>query len=486
HCRRYLPTSRSLEDVRRILNNTHHGKSIWSSPHNYLVCEVLHPTQVSCNKNFLKAFKEEAHRFAPWVAGATAVNMLFTGRCRLGKRSFIAVVFDFVNSAFRGTTYLSGSITTIWGISCVLQRVLPAGRFSKARWVINSSLASMWILLLSRSRQVAISLFQFRLAAYSVWKVWKSRGGWSIKHGDLWLIAACWVALIHYKDRTAGKRITGMVGQFMRMVDGSEFEEWQNEKRKHEKGKGKEDNNNNYPPSGSGVRPPRPASPKPYYPPKSRSTAQGGYGTSSSPGPSFTTSNYGPPKPLYPGPSSDSGSYFPPQPPPSSSQPFHPTQSPPMQPYQPPHPNSVPAPGQPSNFELYSKPYGGAGTPAEPDKIVPMANLGVSAATARFEATTSTPSPASRELAAPLETSRGGSPASFVADVPRGPQAFFPTPPSGGTTAATDGDPFSDSRRVSTSAVVAHQEDPHELSEVGSGSAADISGSTASDGGAVL
>lgn len=58
---------------------------------------------------------------------------------------------------------------------------------------------------------------------------------------------------------------------------------------------------------------------------------------------------------------------------------------------------------------------------------------------------------------------------------------LFPTsvdPPSRATTA---GDPFSDSKRV----VVV--DDPHELSEIGSGSAADISGSTASaDGGAIF
>ncbi|KAG9041170.1 hypothetical protein FS837_012647, partial [Tulasnella sp. UAMH 9824] len=273
HCRRYLPISRTLEDVRRILNNTDHAKSIYSSPHNYVVCEVLHPTQVSCKKNFIKSFKEEANRFAPWVAGATAVNMLFSGRFQFGKRSFTTIAFDFVNSTFRGTTYLSGSVTTIWAISCVLQRVLPVGKFSKTRWIINGSLSSLWILLLSRSRQVAISLFQFRLAVYSVWKIYKSRGGRSIKHGDLWLIAACWVALIHYKDRTVGKRITGIIGQFMRMVDGSEFEEWSSERRKNEKGKGKEEGQGS---SGSAVRPPRPSSPKPYYPPKSKQS-QGGY-----------------------------------------------------------------------------------------------------------------------------------------------------------------------------------------------------------------
>ncbi|KIO22679.1 hypothetical protein M407DRAFT_216132 [Tulasnella calospora MUT 4182] len=182
HCRRYLPISRTLEDVRRILNNTDHAKSIWSSPHNYLVCEVLHPTEVSCRKNFLSAFKEEANRFAPWAAGATAVSMLFSGRFQFGKRSFTTIVFDFVSSAFRGTTYLSGSVTTIWAISCVLQRILPVSKFSKTRWIINSSLSSMWILLLSRGRQVAISLFQFRLAVYSVWKIYKSRGGRSIKY----------------------------------------------------------------------------------------------------------------------------------------------------------------------------------------------------------------------------------------------------------------------------------------------------------------
>ncbi|KAG8900198.1 hypothetical protein FRC01_010241, partial [Tulasnella sp. 417] len=284
-------------------------------------------------------------------------------------------------------------------------------------------------------------------------------------HGDLWLIAACWVALIHYKDRTVGKRITGIIGQFMRMVDGSGFEEWNNEKRKNEKGKAKEECQG---PSGSAsvVRPQRPQEPKPYYPPKSKQS-QGGYG---SPGPSYSGSNPGSSMPPTRGSSSNSGSYFPQvtpaPPPPPPSQPYQP---PPSQQHQPLHPNSVPAAGQPSNFELYNKPFGGTGPMAhsEPDKIEPMHNLGASAMNTRFE-NTSTPPP--RDIHEPLQVSRGSS-GNFSSV--EASQTFFPVTVDPPSRATTSGDPFSDSRRVVDI-------DPHELSEVGSGSAADISGSTAS------
>lgn len=95
--------------------------------------------------------------------------------------------------------------------------------------------------------------------------------------------------------------------------------------------------------------------------------------------------------------------------------------------------------------------------------------------TSRFE-TTSTPPP--RDMQEPIQVSRGGSAGSF-SPVEAPQQPLFPMrvdPPSRATTA---GDPFSDAKRV--------VDDPHELSEVGSGSAADISASTASgDGGNVL
>ncbi|KAG8939315.1 hypothetical protein FRC04_006711, partial [Tulasnella sp. 424] len=242
HSSRYLPHSRPLDDIRDVLRTTQHGVTEGCcSPHSFLLCEHLHPTEVSCFKNFFAAFKDEAVKFSGWVAGATVVSMLISGKLQFGKRKFTVIVFEFIDNAIRGTAFLSGSITSVWALSCVLQRIIPAGRFSKSRWIINSSLSSMWILLLSQSQQFAVSIYQFRLATFSVWKVWKARGGRSIKHGELWLIAACWVALLHYKDRTVGNRITGVIGQLIGMIDGTEFAEWNAKKKGKGKGKGKDD-----------------------------------------------------------------------------------------------------------------------------------------------------------------------------------------------------------------------------------------------------
>ncbi|KIO17650.1 hypothetical protein M407DRAFT_246686 [Tulasnella calospora MUT 4182] len=35
----------------------------------------------------------------------------------------------------------------------------------------------------------------------------------TIRHGELWLIATYWVALLHYKNQSVGKRITAVIGQ---------------------------------------------------------------------------------------------------------------------------------------------------------------------------------------------------------------------------------------------------------------------------------
>ncbi|KAG9045496.1 hypothetical protein FS837_006211, partial [Tulasnella sp. UAMH 9824] len=240
HSSRYLPRSRPLDDIRQLLATTSHPHSeACCSPHSFVLCEHLHPSEISCFKNFFAAFKDEAVKFGGWVAGATVVSMLISGKLQFGKRKFTLIIFEFIDSAVRGTAFLSGSITSVWALSCVLQRIIPEGRFSKSRWIINSSLSSMWILLLSQSQQFAVSLYQFRLATFSIWKVWKARGGRSIKHGELWLIAACWVALLHYKDKSVGNRITGIIGQLMGMIDGTEWEEWNKKRKKSKKGKGK-------------------------------------------------------------------------------------------------------------------------------------------------------------------------------------------------------------------------------------------------------
>ncbi|KAG8938649.1 hypothetical protein FRC04_008028 [Tulasnella sp. 424] len=156
------------------LSATQHGVTDGCcSPHSFLLCEHLHPTEVSCFKNFFAAFKDEAVKFGGWVAGATVVSMLISGKLQFSQRKF----------------------------TC---RACGSSSSPKA----NNS-----------------PIYQFRLATFSVWKVWKARGGWGIKHGELWLIAACWVALLRYKYLTTGNRITGVVGQLIGMFDGTEFTE---------------------------------------------------------------------------------------------------------------------------------------------------------------------------------------------------------------------------------------------------------------------
>ncbi|KIO22682.1 hypothetical protein M407DRAFT_216134, partial [Tulasnella calospora MUT 4182] len=176
HSSRYLPRSRPLDDIRQIIASTSHPHSeACCSPHSFVLCENLHPTQVSCFKNFFAAFKDEAVKFGGWFPGSPGADV------RVLYYRFTVIIFEFIDSAVRGTAFLSGSITSVWALSCVLQRIIPEGRFSKSRWIINSSLSSMWILLLSQSQQFAVSMYQFRLATFSVWKLWKARGGRSIK-----------------------------------------------------------------------------------------------------------------------------------------------------------------------------------------------------------------------------------------------------------------------------------------------------------------
>ena len=123
---------------------------------------------------------------------------------------------------------------------------------------------SILILLLSRSRQVAIAMYQFRIAMQTGWNVWKVRFlcAWLspqslndplptlrqkaveasgmpntldrqlglhlplfagfFRFGDIWIIALCWVGLMRIRRTTDGGRIKGIVGQAMRLIDGTE------------------------------------------------------------------------------------------------------------------------------------------------------------------------------------------------------------------------------------------------------------------------
>ncbi|KAI5118202.1 hypothetical protein M0805_005556 [Coniferiporia weirii] len=179
--------------------------------HQNALCARLHPDEPSCLKNYARAWVHESLRAGRWVGAFGAVSVVLSAERRGALvRMPVRTLKAWLVSTVRGTAFVVGSINTSWAITCVLQRLLPEGALPRTRWLINGSLASLWILVLPEKRRAEMAMDVARLAALCAWKMWRMGGGVGVPYGEVVLFAPSWMRLVALQRR--GERITGVVG----------------------------------------------------------------------------------------------------------------------------------------------------------------------------------------------------------------------------------------------------------------------------------
>lgn len=90
--------------------------------HTKLLCALLHPTEPSCKRNFLRFWAKE------WTASARFISMFLAVvnvlKWRLWKKDPEGSLFKFVMAVAQGATVISGSIGTAWALTCAFQHYL--------------------------------------------------------------------------------------------------------------------------------------------------------------------------------------------------------------------------------------------------------------------------------------------------------------------------------------------------------------------------
>jgi hypothetical protein len=86
------------------------------------------------------------------------------------------------------------------------------------RWVINGSIASLWVYALPPKRQTEISVYVGRLGALSMWRAWRKHGGWSIKYGEVLMFALGWSFLLQL--RSSGWQVEGLMRRAIKFIEG--------------------------------------------------------------------------------------------------------------------------------------------------------------------------------------------------------------------------------------------------------------------------
>ncbi|KDQ21551.1 hypothetical protein BOTBODRAFT_25987 [Botryobasidium botryosum FD-172 SS1] len=151
-------------------------------PHKYALCQAMHPHEPSCVANHVKALIYELASATTWLGPLGALTTIAFKRRKLLSDPGLTLA-QWAESTLRNSAVVAGSINASWGMTCVLQRLLPPNKFTRSRWLLNGFFGSMWIFLVPSARMFDLAAYIARLAMLSTWKVYKSRGGKSLKSG---------------------------------------------------------------------------------------------------------------------------------------------------------------------------------------------------------------------------------------------------------------------------------------------------------------
>ncbi|OCB89730.1 hypothetical protein A7U60_g3078 [Sanghuangporus baumii] len=218
----YVPPSMKKAELEEILQNATFSETSLDNRnpkrrHNYELCEKLHPQEPSCFKNYLFACLSESLKTSWWVGAFSALSFLLSKRRESNACVAKMVICDdtrddiCIRQCYHclGNDLFAPAYPT-QGVAKENSRILPKEWLRRTRWLINASIASLWILILPDKRRVEISLYVARLAALCAWRTWRLHGGASIPSGDIALFALSWLQLTRLSMK--GEKISGLVG----------------------------------------------------------------------------------------------------------------------------------------------------------------------------------------------------------------------------------------------------------------------------------
>ncbi|KAI9723072.1 MAG: hypothetical protein M1828_004320 [Chrysothrix sp. TS-e1954] len=153
-----------------------------------LSCAILHPSDTSCGKVYVKYFLEAFPAMAKFFTAIYAVFAL--PRWRSFVENPLGQLNKLAARVLRTSLFLTSAIGTAWGSICMLQRLLPGSSLPTQRWFLSGFLAGLWAWL-ERKDGRGQFLYSARMSLDSLWKVGRKRGWWKgVRGGDVVLFAA--------------------------------------------------------------------------------------------------------------------------------------------------------------------------------------------------------------------------------------------------------------------------------------------------------
>ncbi|KAK5118090.1 hypothetical protein LTR62_004136 [Meristemomyces frigidus] len=211
-----LPSGRALAKISPITGPAHPGIKHTS-------CALLHPSEPSCAKTYLKYWASSfptIARFFALVYGAFAL---------LAYKAFLKAPIPFLNRislrVLRMSFFITGAIGTSWASICLFSNVLPRHILPTQRWFLGGFLGGMFAYVARRGERSNF-LYSARLSIDSLYKVGKKRGWWKgVRQGDVLLFVASLALLNVVYERQPGAVRGAMVRKALSTVRGEGWDD---------------------------------------------------------------------------------------------------------------------------------------------------------------------------------------------------------------------------------------------------------------------
>ncbi|KAG0138702.1 hypothetical protein HOY82DRAFT_544594 [Tuber indicum] len=180
-----------------------------------LQCALLHPQEPSCLKTYLAFWASEFTSIAKFMSVVYAISWL--PRYKAFLRNPAGALGKLSRSTLLTTTFITGSIGTSWGMTCLFQKLLPRHLLPKGRFWLGGFVGGLWALVDSGGGRGNF-LYTFRVGLVSAWKVLAKKGYVrGVKNGDVYLFILA-LAVINSLFDTGEHAVSG---SFSRRVLGS-------------------------------------------------------------------------------------------------------------------------------------------------------------------------------------------------------------------------------------------------------------------------
>lgn len=151
-------------------------------------CALLHPTDPSCTRTYLR------HFLLSFPSVAKFFTLLYGAFALLSYRSLLKTPLPFLNKLaeriLRMALFITAAIGSSWASICFFNNYFSRSFLPTQRWFLGGFVGGLWAFV-ARGKERANFLYSARLSVDSLWKVGRKRGWWrGWRNGDVLLFAA--------------------------------------------------------------------------------------------------------------------------------------------------------------------------------------------------------------------------------------------------------------------------------------------------------